>query len=38
MTFKIDISQVKLNPVSGSEPKQWKWNKIRHFSMGDIQI
>ena len=38
MTFKIDISQVKLNPISGSEPKQWKWNKIRHFSMGDIQI
>ena len=20
------------------EPKQWKWNKIRHFSMGYIQI
>ena len=31
MTFKIDISQVKLNPISPSEPKQWKWNKMRHF-------
>ena len=30
MTFKIKI-RTKVN-------KQWKWNKIRHFSMGHIQI
>ena len=34
MTFKIEISQF----YDQSKPKQWKWNKIRHFSMGHIQI
>ena len=34
MTFKIDISQF----YDYSEPKQWKWNKIRHFFMWHIQI
>ena len=34
MTTKIDISQF----YDESEPKQWKGNKIRHFSLGHIKI
>ena len=34
MTFKIKISQF----YDHIEPKQWKWNKIRHFFMRNIQI
>ena len=34
MTFKIGISQF----YEQYEPKQWKWNKLRHFSMEHIQI
>ena len=34
MTFKIKISQF----YDYSWPKQWKWNKIRYFFMGHIQI
>ena len=34
MTFKIGISQL----YDQSEPKNWKWNKTRHFSKGNIQI
>ena len=34
MTFQIKFSQF----YDYSEPKQWKWNKISHFSMAHIQI
>ena len=34
MTFKIEICQL----YDKSEGKQWKWNKIRHFSIRHIQI
>ena len=32
MTFKMETSQF----YDQSEPKQWKLNKIRHFSMGHV--
>ena len=34
MTLKIKISQF----YDVSEPKQWKWNKIILFSIGNVQI
>ena len=34
MTFKIETSQF----YDQSEPKQWKWNKITHFSKEHVQI
>ena len=34
MTFQIEISQF----YDKSEPKQWNLNKIRHLSVGHIQI
>ena len=34
MTFKIEISQF----YDKSEPKHWKWNKIRHFFMWHSQF
>ena len=34
MTFKIKIFQF----YDWSEPKQWNWNKISHFTLGHIQI
>ena len=36
MTFKIEISQFYDSKQEQEEPKQWKWSKIRHFSMGNI--
>ena len=34
MPFKIKISQY----YEYGESKPWEWNKIRHFSMGHVQI
>ena len=34
MTLKIKISQF----YDQSEPKQWNWSRIWHFSMGHVQI
>ena len=34
MTFKMETSQF----YDQSEPRQWKLNKIRHFSMGHVKI
>ena len=34
MISKIEVSQF----YDKSEPKQWKWTKIRYFFMGHIQI